>query len=137
MLSATTTIRVRYQETDKMGIAYHANYFTWFEVARVYLLDQVGCPYKDLEEEGFFLPVLSCSCEYKSPARFGDLLTVNVSIPEIEQVRIKAHYSILKNDAIIATAKTTHAFVNKLGKVIRPPLNFLSKARNYQRAFGL
>ena len=60
MLRVTTSIRVRYQETDKMGIAYHGNYFTWLEVARIHLLDSIGCPYKELEEDGYFLPVIRC-----------------------------------------------------------------------------
>ena len=56
MIVSETKIRVRYAETDKMGIAYHANYFTWFEVARVNMLDELGASYRDLESEGFFVP---------------------------------------------------------------------------------
>jgi len=72
MVKDVTSIRVRYQETDKMGIAYHGNYFTWLEVARIHLLDSINCPYSKLEEEGYFLPVISCSCEFKNPAKFDD-----------------------------------------------------------------
>ena len=62
MVKDVTSIRVRYQETDKMGIAYHGNYFTWLEVARIHLLDSIDCPYSKLEKAGYFLPVISCSC---------------------------------------------------------------------------
>ena len=56
MLSASVDIRVRYEETDKMGVVYHSNYFIWFEVAWVALLDELGCPYSELEKDGFFFP---------------------------------------------------------------------------------
>jgi acyl-CoA thioester hydrolase len=127
MISATTSIKVRYQETDKMGIVYHANYFTWLEVARVDLLERIDCPYAKLEECGYFLPVLSCSCEFKNPARFDDLLDIEVHIPKIKQVRIQANYFVRRGNEILATAKTTHAFVNQVGKVIRPPKIFLEQ----------
>ena len=68
MLSASVDIRVRYKETDQMGVVYHANYFTWFEIARIELLDQMGCPYLDLEKKGYLLPVLTCSASFQSPA---------------------------------------------------------------------
>lgn len=132
MLSATTSIKVRYQETDKMGIVYHANYFTWLEVARVNLLEQIECPYRKLEESGYFLPVLSCSCEFKMPARFDDLLSIEVSIPKLDQVRIQANYFVRKGEEILAIAKTTHAFVNESGKVIRPPEVFMEQMKKFK-----
>ena len=75
MLSATTEIRVRYAETDKMGVVYHANYFVWFEAARIQLLDDLGLPYNDLEERGYLLPVLECGAKFLQPAHFDDRLT--------------------------------------------------------------
>ena len=132
MLSATTSIKVRYQETDKMGIVYHANYFTWLEVARVNLLEPIECPYRKLEESGYFLPVLSCSCEFKMPARFDDLLSIEVSIPKVDQVRIQANYFVRKGEEILAIAKTTHAFVNESGKVIRPPEVFMEQMKKFK-----
>jgi len=77
MLRASVDIRVRYKETDKMGVVYHSNYFTWFEIARIALLDELGCPYADLEKDGFFLPVLSCDATFHQPAFFDDRLTVD------------------------------------------------------------
>ena len=86
MLYATTEIRVRYAETDKMGVVYHANYFVWFESVRIQLLDDLGLPYNDLEERGYFLPVLECRAKFLQPAHFDDRLTVTVAIDVIVKI---------------------------------------------------
>jgi len=129
MLSATTSIRVRYQETDKMGIAYHGNYFTWMEVARIELLDSIGCPYKELEANGYLLPVIRCECEFKSPARFDDIIDIEVRMPKLDQVRLNLEYSLRKGETLLAMAKTTHAFVDLSGRVVRPPDQFVQKVK--------
>lgn len=129
MLTASVEVRVRYGETDKMGIVYHANYLTWFEIARIELLDSIGCPYKSLEENGFLLPVLSCEVTFRRPAHFDDLLRVVVIIDESSSVRIKADYEVFRDTELLATGKTTHAFVSKEGKVVRPPRSFLERVR--------
>ena len=72
MPDSSTTVRVRYAETDKMGVAYHANYFVWFEVARCDLLRALGSTYRDLEARGVMLPVIEARCEYRTPARYDD-----------------------------------------------------------------
>jgi acyl-CoA thioester hydrolase len=72
----TISIRVRYAETDKMGVVYHANYFMWFEIGRCELLRAVGRSYRDMEASGIGLPVIEAHCEYKSPARYDDELVV-------------------------------------------------------------
>ena len=123
-----TSIRVRYQETDKMGIAHHGNYFTWMEVARIHLLDSMNCPYSNLEEAGYFQPVISWSCEFKTPAKFDDIIEIEVKLQEMEQVRLNLDYTIRRDELILAHAKTTHAFVNQKGKVVRPPPDFLTNA---------
>ena len=69
-------IRVRYAETDKMGITYHSNYFVWFEVARIHLLDELGVVYKNLEAEGYFLPVVECNARFLAPVRFDDVVKI-------------------------------------------------------------
>lgn len=124
MIKCKTSIRVRYQETDKMGIAYHGNYFTWMEVARIHLLDSINCPYTLLEDMGYFLPVISCSCVFKIPAKFDEILEVDVWMPKVEQVRINLEYLIKRDELILAKAKSSHAFVDKSGKVVRPPRDF-------------
>ena len=126
MVRDVTSIRVRYQETDKMGIAYHGNYFTWMEVARIHLLDSMNCSYSQLEEAGYFLPVISCSCEFKNPARFDDIIEIEVKLQKMVQARVHLDYTIRRDELTLAHGKTTHAFVNQKGKVVRPPHDFLT-----------
>ena len=126
MLSSSTKIRVRYEETDKMGVVYHAKYFNWFEVARIQLLDEIGIPYKELEKEGYFLPVLSCSAIFKHPAHFDDRLIIKLEISLASLLRLKVAYEVWRKDLMIATGTTEHAFISKDGKVIRPPASFVT-----------
>ena len=129
MLSASVDIRVRYKETDQMGVVYHANYFTWFEIARIELLDQMGCPYLDFEKKGYLLPVLTCSASFQSPAFFDDRLQVKVDITKIPLVRIQASYEVRRGSELLVTGQTEHAFVSSAGRVVRPPENFLDLAK--------
>ena len=131
MLSASVDIRVRYEETDKMGVVYHSNYFIWFEVARVALLDELGCPYSELEKDGFFLPVLKCDANFKLPAVFDDRLKITVRIEKLPVARIEASYDVKRGDILLATGSTQHAFVSCEGKVVRPPDSFLEIAKQY------
>jgi acyl-CoA thioester hydrolase len=131
MLSASVEVRVRYEETDKMGIVYHANYFTWFEIARIELLDAMGCPYRSLEEDSLFLPVLGCQADFRLPAHFDDRLRIVVRIEDFPVVRIKANYEVTRGEQLLATGETTHAFVSGEGKVVRPPETFLERARQF------
>lgn len=133
MLYASVEVRVRYEETDKMGIVYHANYFTWFEVARIELLDAMGCPYLSLEEDGLFLPVLSCKADFHSPAHFDDRLRVVVKIEDSPLVRIRADYEVFREEQLLATGETTHAFLSTEGKVVRTPEKFMEKARAFEK----
>ncbi|MDR2862576.1 MAG: acyl-CoA thioesterase [Puniceicoccales bacterium] len=121
MISASTEIRVRYAETDAMGIAYHGNYLPWFEVARVVLLDKIGLSYKKLEDDGFLLPVLEANLRYLAPARFDDILTVTVRMEELPRVRIRMDYTVHKEGSLLTTGHTLHAFMNRAGQAIKPP----------------
>lgn len=127
MLTAQTEIRVRYAETDAMGVVYHANYLTWFEMARVELLDDLGVTYKSLEDEGYILPVLDAQLNYRAPAKFDDRLLVRAIISEKPRMKIAIAYEVLREDHIICTGKTVHAFLQKDMSPTRPPKHF-SKA---------
>src|SRR5690606_26804974 len=94
MISSTTEIRVRYAETDRMGVAYHGNYMAWFEVARVNMLDELGCPYLQMEADGFRLPVLEVSVRYRRPLTFDDRVTIEAVIGEKPSLRIKIDYTL-------------------------------------------
>ena len=119
-----TKIRVRYEETDKMGVVYHAKYFHWFEVARIQLLDEIGLPYKCLEEDGYFLPVLDCAASFKIPARFDDRVSIISSAGFQSPLRLRIEYSVFRGSEKLAEGFTTHAFVCDQGKVVRPPEQF-------------
>jgi len=129
MISANVGIRVRYQETDQMKVVYHANYFTWFEAARIELLDQLGCPYRELEKNGYLLPVLHCEAKFKKPAHFDDRLTIKVLIKEPPTAKVKIDYQVFRGGDLLCSGNSTHAFIDKQGKLIRPPAAFLEKTR--------
>lgn len=116
-----TQIRVRYQETDGMGVVYYANYFIWLEIARTEFLRAFGISYKQLEEKGVFLMVAKASCQYKSPARYDDIVTIQTWIPEIKNSSLKFEHKLLVADKLIATGESLHVFTNKSLKPIRVP----------------
>lgn len=125
MITSETEIRVRYAETDKMGFVYHGNYLTWFEVARVRLLDDMGCPYLQLEEEGYYLPVLQADLRYRKPLTFDDRVTVRVILRERPGLRISLEYEVVCRDEVHTTGNTLHAFIDQNGKPKKPPQSFL------------
>ena len=131
MIQTSSNIRVRYQETDAMGIVYHANYLTWFEIARVDMLDQLGVPYQGLEAQGYLLPVLEASLKYKKPAKFDDRLTVTCSIRELPSVRITVDYEVLRGNERLVTGSTMHAFIGKDGYPVKPPDAFMEKVSEH------
>lgn len=122
-------IRVRYGETDKMGVVYHANYAQYLEVARVEWLRALGISYKWMEENGVMLPVISLHIDYKNPARYDDLLTVTVGLKKMPGVKIEFWYEIRSEDGtILIAANTVLAFINTLtNKPMRCPDYILEK----------
>lgn len=119
-------IRVRYAETDQMGIVYHSNYFVWFEIGRTTLLREIGYSYKELEKCNIMLPVVEVQCNYKEAAKYDDEIIIESRVEEIKGVRITFGYQLYrKSDGqLLATGKTTHAFVDKNLK----PVNFKKKS---------
>lgn len=116
-------IRVRYAETDQMGYVYYGNYATYFEVARVEAFRSLGFSYKKLEEMGIGMPVLSLKVNYHAPARYDDLLTVRVTIPEMPRARIIFTYEVT-NEAgkLINTGETELVFIQmESGRPTRLP----------------
>ena len=116
-----TDIRVRYQETDNMGVVYYANYFIWFEVARTEYLRSLGISYRHLEEKGMYLMVAGASCQYKSPAKYDDVVRIHTWISEIKNSSLKFEYKLFVFDKLIATGESVHVFTNKSRKPIRVP----------------
>lgn len=116
-------IRVRYADTDQMGYVYYGNYAAYYEVARVESFRSLGYAYKNLEESGVMMPVLELKTKYKLPAKYDDLLTVKVVIPEMPRVKILYQYEIY-NEAgeHLNSGETTLAFIQmKSGRPTRIP----------------
>lgn len=123
MRSSTTSIRVRYAETDQMQVAYHANYFIWFEVGRRDLLCSLGHSYRDLESTGLMLPVVEAQCEFRRSTRYDDKLWIITSGGLLSGARVKFEYEVLcqEDKTITALGRTVHAAVNEKGRPTRLP----------------
>lgn len=121
MIHSISKIRVRYAETDRMDVVYHSNYLVWFETARILMLDEIGMPYSEIEARGLFLPVLTVSAEYKSPARFDDQLEIHLFMKKKPRARIHFDYEVLRGDELLATGHSSHGFMDRSGKGQRPP----------------
>lgn len=106
--------RINYYETDAMGIVHHSNYIRFLEEARCHMLDKIGIPYKKIEEEGFMIPVLGIECEYKYPAKYDDIIQIEVKFKEFTGVRMEIQYEVKnkENGKLIAKAETKHCFTN-------------------------
>lgn len=114
-----TTIRVRYAETDQMGVVYYANFFVWFEVARVELMRQMGFSYKQMEiEDDSFVVVARANCTYKQPARFDDVLRIRTRVLESRRRTIAFAYEIFNDGAgaLVATGETLHVICDSKGR---------------------
>ena len=118
-----STVRVRYAETDTMGVVYYANYFVWFEVGRTELLREHGWSYREMEHAGFALPVIEAHCEYRQPARYDDTLEIRTTGSMLSPVRVRFTYEVVRaaDAAPIATGHTTHATIDRAGKPCRLP----------------
>jgi len=116
-------VRVRYAETDQMGVVYYANYFVWFEVGRTDLLREAGWTYREMETEGFALPVIEAHCAYREPAKYDDMLEVRTSGTLLSPVRVKFTYEIVRaaDTAVLATGTTIHATLDRTGRPCRLP----------------
>ncbi len=113
-----TLFRVRYNETDQMSVAYHANYLVWFEMGRAELMREIGLPYIEFEKSGLMLPVLKVYCEYKHAAHYDDELYVITRLSNLQKVRLTFDYEIRREGKLLARGYTEHAFINQDGKPV-------------------
>ena len=120
-----TQFRVRYAETDAMGIVHHANYVVWFEVGRVEYFRTLGQDYGQWEEEGYLLQVSEVHARYHAPARFGDLIKVRTWLEQIQSRSVTLRYEILNaaSQQRLVTGWTKHISVDRQGKIRRLPKN--------------
>jgi acyl-CoA thioester hydrolase len=127
-----TRLRVRYAETDRMGVVYHANYFVWFEVGRVELLRQLGFSYRDMEEEdGCGIAVIDARCRYKAPARYDDEVIVRTHLEYVRESMVQFSYELVRADdgTLLAEGDTTHIVVDPEMKKVPLPEKYLSAFR--------
>ncbi|MFZ0637790.1 MAG: thioesterase family protein [Candidatus Acidiferrales bacterium] len=128
-----TTVRVRYAETDQMGVVYYGNYYVWFEVGRIELCRQLGFEYKQMEiEDNSYIVVAESSCRYRRPAKFDDLLRIRTRVAAAQSRTIRFAYEIVRDatNEIIATGETFHVICDRNGR----PKSLPEKYRAY---FGL
>jgi len=114
-VTVDTKIRVRYKETDQMGIVHHSNYYVWFEVARTEYLRHQGISYRELEERGVMLPLTETHCKYLQGAKYDDAVTIRTSMTGFSGARITMEYDVIreKDNCLLAKGKTVHAITNK------------------------
>lgn len=114
-------LRVRYGETDQMGVVYHTNYLNWFEVGRTEWIRKAGLTYRELEEKGVLLPVTDAVLSYKKPARYDDVVEIRTRIKELGAVRLAFAYEIIRvsDGELLVSGETMHVFTNKELKPIR------------------
>ena len=125
MTAHTATIRVRYAETDQMGIVYHANYLVWMEVARVEFCTAIGFRYRDMEqEEGIFIAVVESNCRYLRPARFDDEVKIEARLIHANQKMVEFDYVMHCGEALLLKGYTKHLFVGRDMRMKRLPRHY-------------
>ena len=118
----TTSLQVRFYETDMMEVAHHTNHLRWFEMGRVEFFRSCGISLWDMMNEGIVFPITKVSCEYKEPARFDDIITVEVTVAKLTRAQCVFTYRLVReaDGALIATGETQNVFTDKeTGKIIR------------------
>lgn len=133
MISHDIQIRVRYGETDRMGYLHHGNYALYFEEGRTELLRALGATYREMEDGGILLPLVSLSVTYREPAQYDELLTVRSVLREPPRATLTFEYEIHHPDgSLVATGATVHAFVDRESRAPRrPPKSFLELLRQH------
>lgn len=121
LIQSRAKVTVRYAETDMMGVVYHGSYLPWFEIGRTTLLKELGLSYRQLEADGYRLPVLEVSAKYFRPAVYDDELTIVTTMSEKPLLRIRLEYEVRRGEELLATGMTVHAFIDREGKPVRPP----------------
>jgi len=129
-------LRVRYAETDQMGVVYHANHFIWFEIGRVELMRQLGFAYRDMERDhGCFIPVVDARCRYKAPARYDDEIIVRTWLKNVRESVIHFGYELIRagDGELLAEGETTHMILDAKMKATALPPDIL---RVFREAAG-
>jgi acyl-CoA thioester hydrolase len=115
-LSHEISFRVRYAETDRMGLLHHANYIIYFEMGRTELLRQRGISYRDIEDSGHLLVVVEVGCKFKRPAYYDDLLMLRTTVERVTHVKIVHRYEVFRDGVLLAEGHSTLACVDREGR---------------------
>ena len=131
-----TKVRVRYGETDQMGIAYYGNYASYFEVGRVETLRNIGLSYREIEENGIMLPVSEFSVKYLNPIKYDDVITIKTKLSSVLGARLTFEYDMFNsNNVLCAQAHTVLVFIDKESRrPVKAPNYFLEKLKKYESA---
>ncbi len=123
MLETSFQVRVRYAETDAMGVVYYGNYLTWFEVGRTELLRQLGSSYREIERARVFLPVIEAQCRYHHPARYDDVVEIRTRASRPSRAKLQFDYELsrVSDNVAIASGSTLHVATDESGKPCRLP----------------
>ena len=125
-------IRVRYAETDQMGVVYHANYLVWFEVGRVELIRKMGLSYKEMEAQaGCMIAVVEATARYRSPARYDDELVIETRLTAVRSSVIRFAYRVLRDGAVLCEGQTVHVVVDHEMKKARLPAKYAERFAAY------
>lgn len=121
--------RVRFVETDMMGVVHHANYLRWFEMGRVAYLREAGVLLLDLMAAGIVFPITDVSCSYRASARFDDVLAIETTMEELSKVKMVFSYRVVReaDGTLLATGRTKNAFTDEAGKVVRLPAEYFDR----------
>lgn len=121
--TSVSRVRVRYAETDQMGVVYYSNYFVWFEVGRTDLLRSAGWSYREMETDGYTLPVIDAQCAYRESAKYDDEIEVQTTGSMVSPVRIQFSYEVVRSadQKTLATGSTVHATIDRAGRPCRVP----------------
>jgi len=126
-----TRLRVRYAETDKMGVVYHSNFIIWFEVGRVEAIRQLGFSYKQMEEDGCHLPVIEVRCRFKAPARYDEEILVRARVRNVRANMVHFEYRVVRAEdgSLLAEGETVHFTIDNHGRKRMFPDKYLKALR--------
>ena len=125
----TVQEKVRFVETDMMGVVHHSNYFRWFEMGRVEYLRQAGILLTDLMADGIVFPITHVDCQYKASAKFDDIILIEVTLAEVSPVKMIFTYNVIRkmDEVLLATGSTQNLFTDMNGKIIRLSREYYGK----------
>ena len=129
--------RVRFVETDLMGVVHHSNYFRWFEMGRVEYMRQAGVLLTDVLNDGIIFPIRDVNCRYHSSSRFDDTIRIETTLKELSPVKMVFSYRVVKeaDDVLLATGETVNVFTDRTGKIIRFPGKYYEKLKAFRQGF--